>query len=77
MNKKRRNIALLVSGFENIFVRQLCIGVMSAAVETDCNLVIFPGKFNNPPYYDTSILKYDYQFNHVFDYAKKRILTLS
>ncbi|MBQ7260770.1 MAG: substrate-binding domain-containing protein [Lachnospiraceae bacterium] len=71
MNKKRRNIALLVSGFENIFVRQLCIGVMSAAVETDCNLVIFPGRFNNPPYYDTSILKYDYQFNHVFDYAKK------
>ena len=71
MNKKRRNIALLVSGFENIFVRQLCIGVMSGAVETDCNLVIFPGRFNNPPYYDTSVLKYDYQFNHVFDYVKK------
>ncbi len=71
MNGKRRNIALLVSGFENIFVRQLCIGAMSAAVETDCNLVIFPGRFFNPPYYDKNVRGYDYQFNTVFDYAKR------
>ncbi|MCR4657614.1 MAG: GGDEF domain-containing protein [Lachnospiraceae bacterium] len=71
MKRKRRNIALLVSGFENIFVRQLCIGAMSAAVETDCNLVIFLGRFYNPPYYDQNIIQYDYQFNTVFDYAKK------
>ncbi|MCR4690140.1 MAG: GGDEF domain-containing protein [Lachnospiraceae bacterium] len=68
---KRRNIAMLVSGFENYFTRNLCKGAMSAAKESDSNLVIFPGRYFNPPYFDKNILKYDYQFNTIFDYATR------
>ena len=71
MGKKRHNIALLVAGFENTFVRQLCTGAMTAATETDSNLVVFPGKFINPPYYDKNITQYEYQSDTIFDYAQK------
>ena len=59
MGKKRRSIALLVAGFENTFVRQLCTGAMTAAAETDSNLVVFPGHFINPPHYDKHLTQYE------------------
>ncbi|MCR4806776.1 MAG: GGDEF domain-containing protein [Lachnospiraceae bacterium] len=72
MPKERRlNIALMVGAFENYFTRQLCKGAMAAAAETDSNLVIFPGRQYNPPFYDKTINNYDYQFNAIFEYAKR------
>lgn len=38
MDKKRLNIALLVSEFEDGYTRSLCEGAVSAAKELDANL---------------------------------------
>ena len=45
MDKKRLNIALLVSEFEDGYTRSLCEGAVSAAKELDANLFIFPGRY--------------------------------
>ena len=71
VENKRRNIAMLVGGFDNSFTRALCYGAMSAAKETDNNLVIFPGRYFSTAYSDQNIKEYDYQFNTIFDYAQK------
>lgn len=61
----------MVGAFNNYFTRRLCKGAMAAAAETDSNLVIFPGRYFNPPFFDKSINDYDYQFNDIFNYAQK------
>lgn len=43
MDKKRLNIALLVSEFEDGYTRSLCEGAVSAAKELDANYLYFPG----------------------------------
>lgn len=69
MDKKRLNIALLVSEFEDGYTRSLCEGAVSAAKELDANLFIFPGRYLEAHNYDLYRTKYDYHFNSLFSYA--------
>nr|MBQ8253587.1 GGDEF domain-containing protein [Lachnospiraceae bacterium] len=69
MDKKRLNIALLVSEFEDAFVRTLCEGAIAGAKEIDANLFIYPGKYIDADFNDIYRTRYDYQYNSLFEYA--------
>lgn len=69
MGKKRLNIALLVSEFEDAFVRTLCEGAIAGAKEIDANLFIYPGKYIDADFNDAYRTRYDYQYSSLFDYA--------
>ena len=65
MDKKRLNIALLVSEFEDGYTRSLCEGAVSAAKELDANLFIFPGRYLEAHNYDLYRTKYDLSLIHI------------
>lgn len=69
MDNERMNIALLISEFEDSFIRSVCEGASSAAKDMDANLFIFPGRYFEAHYQDRYRSKYDYQYNSLFDYA--------
>ena len=71
MKQKRKNVAMLVSEFENSFTRALCVGALEGAEDSDVNIFFFPGKYFDPPYYDKERTRFDYQFNTLFEYATK------
>ncbi len=70
MKKERYNIGLLVANITDAFSNGLAKGAMRRARELDANLIIFPGKYigarNKYEQYD---IRYEYQYNVLFDIA--------
>lgn len=70
MKKERYNIGLLVANITDLFSNGLAKGAMRRARELDANLIIFPGKYigarNKYEQYD---IRYEYQYNVLFDIA--------
>lgn len=70
MKNERYNIGLLVANITDSFSNRLARGAMRRARELDVNLMIFPGKYigvmNKYEQYD---IKYEYQYNVLFDIA--------
>lgn len=62
---KRRKIAFFVSELEGEYSYLLCKGIMDAAIESDVNLIILPGKALKSPY------DYQYQCNIIYDLVEK------
>lgn len=66
---KRPVIGLLVSGITEHFIISICKGVMHAAKEADVNLVVLPGKYIDRDLSSNKEIRYEYQYNTLFDYA--------
>ena len=71
LKQKRKNVAMLVSEFENSFTRALCEGALEGAQDSNVNIYFFPGKYLEPPYFDKERTRFDYQFNTLFEYATR------
>ncbi|MDD5950037.1 MAG: GGDEF domain-containing protein [Lachnospiraceae bacterium] len=69
--KKRWTIGFLVSGITDSFTEYMCRGVMRAARDADVNLVVLPGKYINRDLSDDREIRYEYQNNTIFSYARK------
>ena len=69
-HEKRYNIGLLIANITDAFSNGIAKGAIRRAAELDANLVIFPGKYigiqNKYEQYD---IKYEYQYNVLFDIA--------
>lgn len=68
--KKRLTIGLLVSGITEDFVISICKGVIHAAKEADVNLVVLPGKYIERDLSQNKEIRYEYQYNSLFEYAR-------
>ena len=66
---KRPVIGLLVSGITEHFIVSICKGVMHAAKAADVDLVVLPGKYIDRDLLSNKEIRYEYQYNTVFDYA--------
>lgn len=66
---KRPVIGLLVSGITEHFIISICKGVMHAAKQADVNLVVLPGKYIDRDLSSNKEIRYEYQYNTLFDYA--------
>ena len=66
---KRPVIGLLVSGITEHFIVSICKGVMHAAKAADVDLVVLPGKYIDRDLSSNKEIRYEYQYNTVFDYA--------
>lgn len=62
---KRHKIAFFVPEFEGEYSYLLCKGMMDAAIESDVNLIILPGKALKSPY------DYQYQCNIIYELVEK------
>ena len=71
---KRLTIGLLVSGITEHFIISICKGVMHAAKAADVNLVVLPGKYIDRDLSSNKDLRYEYQYNTLFDYADSTTL---
>lgn len=67
--KKRWTIGLLVSGITEHYIIPICKGVMHAAREADVNLVVLPGKYIDRDLSSNKEIRYEYQYNTLFEYA--------
>lgn len=67
--KKRWTIGLLVSGITEHYIISICKGVMHAAREADVNLVVLPGKYIDRDLSSNKEIRYEYQYNTLFEYA--------
>lgn len=67
---KRKVIGVLVSGIGDDFTVQTCRGVMRAAQNKDVDVVIIPGKYIDRNLKENKDLRYEYQYNTLFSYAK-------
>ena len=72
--KNRLTIGLLVSGITEHFIISICRGVMHAAREADVNLVVLPGKYIDRDIADNKEIRYEYQYNTLFEYAADKTL---
>lgn len=67
--KKRWTIGLLVSGITEHYIISICKGVIHAAKEADVNLVVLPGKYIDRDLSSNKEIRYEYQYNTLFEYA--------
>ncbi len=73
------NIGLIVADIENDFSNALTKGAMRAVEKTGDNLFIYPVKYMDLAIKGTRAnpkLKYDYQYNYIFSYAKTQKIDL-
>ena len=71
---RRPRIGLLVSGITEHFIVSICKGVMHAAKEADVDLVVLPGKYIDRDLTLNKEIRYEYQYNTLFEYAKPQTL---
>lgn len=67
---KKATIGLLVSGIMDSYTKSICKGVNNAAKEENVNVIVFPGKYIDRDLSDNRELRYEYQYNTIFSYAK-------
>lgn len=69
---KRYNIGILVANIIDSFSNRVSKGAIAAAEALDANLFIFPMKYLDVDYDNTSLdMKFEYQYNILMDYAAK------
>ena len=68
--KERYNIGLLVANIADVFSNRLARGAMRRAKELGADLIIFPGKYiGADSKYEQYDIKYEYQYNVLFNIA--------
>ncbi len=72
MGKEKLNIGLFVSTLNDASVKTFCKGALSAAKETEANLVIFPGMHLNADFNDAYHTPFFYQYNSIYNLAGKK-----
>ncbi|MCR4716633.1 MAG: GGDEF domain-containing protein [Lachnospiraceae bacterium] len=60
-----------VDGLANDFAQNVSKGIVAAAKDNDANLIVFPGRYFQPIYVDVKRLNYEYQYDHIFQYANE------
>lgn len=70
MSREKTTIGLLVSGIVDEFTETVTRGVMHAAKKADVNLVVLPCKYLDRDLSQEDEIRYEYQYNTIFDYAK-------
>lgn len=67
--KQRLNIGLLIDDIDAVFTNEACKGAVLAAKAIDANMFIFPGGYLDHEDISDEHLKYEYQYNTLFDFA--------
>lgn len=73
---KRLNIGLFIDELDNNFTMKACQGAELGAQAIDANLYLFPGKYLDSAEVTDEKLRYEYQYNTVFEYANEKNLDL-
>ena len=60
-----------VDGLVNDFAQGVLSGVLEGAEDYDLDLLVFPGRYFQPTYIDIRTLNYEYQYDHIFQYASE------
>lgn len=70
MKNKKITIGLLVSGIEDEYTEIVTKGVMYAARQAEVNLAVLPCKYFDRDLSKEAEIRYEYQYNTIFEYAK-------
>ncbi|MBQ6888285.1 MAG: GGDEF domain-containing protein [Lachnospiraceae bacterium] len=70
-SKKKFTIGVLVGGIMDEFTHQICKGALREAKAADVDVIVFPGKYWERDLSDNRELRYEYQYNTIFSYAKQ------
>lgn len=73
---KRLNIGLFIDELDNNFTLKACQGAELGAQAIDANLYLFPGKYLDSAETTEEKLRFEYQYNTVFEYANEKNLDL-
>ncbi len=73
-DKNRLTIGLMIHHLDNDYSKILLKGAVSAAEESDVNLVILPGRSLNCQLDDRKYTAYEYQYNTIYSYASEKNL---
>ncbi len=60
-----------IDGLANDFAQGVLSGVLEGARDYDVDLFVFPGRYFQPVYVDVKRLNYEYQYDHIFQYANE------
>lgn len=72
--KKRLNIGLFVDDIDAVFTREAVKGAELGAIAIDANLYIFPGMYLDGTDISDDHIRYEYQYNTLFQFASKKHL---
>ncbi|MCM1288262.1 MAG: GGDEF domain-containing protein [Clostridium sp.] len=67
--RQRLNIGLLIDDIDAVFTNEACKGAVLAAKAIDANMFIFPGGYLDHEDISDEHLKYEYQYNTLFEFA--------
>ncbi|MGN0641993.1 MAG: diguanylate cyclase [Huintestinicola sp.] len=73
-DKNRLTIGFMIHHLDNDYSKTLLKGAVSAAEDSDVNLVIFPGRSLNSQLDDRKYTAYEYQNNVIYSYASCKSL---
>ena len=68
---KRINVALIVGDIRDVYSNSVTKGAMRAAHESDCNLLIVPGRYFQARK-ELLFEEYEYQYQTLFTYFKEK-----
>lgn len=72
--KKRLNIGLFIDDIDAVFTSEAVKGAELGAIAIDANLYIFPGMYLDGTDISKDHIKYEYQYNTLFQFASEKHL---
>lgn len=72
--KKRLNIGLFVDDIDAVFTKEAVKGAELGAIAIDANLFIFPGMYLDSADISEDHIRYEYQYNTLFQFASQKHL---
>lgn len=72
--KKRLNIGLFIDDIDAVFTNEAVKGAELGAIAIDANLYIFPGMYLDGTDISKDHIKYEYQYNTLFQFASEKHL---
>ena len=68
---KRLNIGLFVDSLDAVFTDEACKGAHLGAIAIDANMYVYAGGYLDADIISTDHLKYEYQYNTIFQFVSK------
>ncbi|MGN0438255.1 MAG: diguanylate cyclase [Lachnospiraceae bacterium] len=69
--KKRLNIGLFVDSLDAVFTNEACKGAQLGAIAIDANMFVYAGGYLDADVISSDHLKYEYQYNTIFQFVTK------
>lgn len=69
--ERRLNIGLFIDSLDAVFTTEACKGAQLGAIDMDANMYVYPGGYLDSDDISSDHLRYEYQYNTIFQFVTK------